>query len=77
SVAPPALPLVKWAIRTVPEAAARYAAEEALRASTADGVLDALRAVVGKYVDLRLLDPQAALPGRARVASLPPDSGMV
>lgn len=77
SVAPPALPLVKWAIRTVPEAAARYAAEEALRASTADGVLDALRAVVGKYVDLRLLDPQAALPGRARVASLPPDSGLV
>ena len=26
------------------------------------------------YVDLRLLDPHAALPGRARVASLPPDS---
>ena len=77
SVAPPALPLVKWAIRTVPEAAARHAAQEALRAATADGVLDALRAVVGKYVDLRLLDPQAALPGRARVASLPPDSGLV
>jgi phosphoenolpyruvate-protein phosphotransferase (PTS system enzyme I) len=77
SVAPPALPLVKWAIRTVPEAAARHAAQEALRAPTADGVLDALRTVVGKYVDLRLLDPQAALPGRARVASLPPDSGMV
>ncbi len=77
SVAPPALPLVKWAIRTVPEAAARHAAQEALRAPTADGVLDALRTVVGKYVDLRLLDPQAALPGRARVASLPPDSGLV
>jgi phosphotransferase system enzyme I (PtsI) len=77
SVAPPALPLVKWAIRSVPEAAARHAAEAALRAPTADAVLDALRAVVGKYVDLRLLDPQAALPGRARVASLPPDSGLV
>ena len=74
SVAPPALPLVKWAIRSVPEAAARQAAEAALRAPTADAVLDALRAVVGSYVDLRLLDPQAALPGRARVASLPPDS---
>jgi phosphoenolpyruvate-protein phosphotransferase (PTS system enzyme I) len=77
SVAPPALPLVKWAIRTVPEAAARHAAAEALRAATADGVLEALRTIVGKYVDLRLLDPQAALPGRARVASLPPDSGLV
>ncbi|MGE5231177.1 MAG: phosphoenolpyruvate--protein phosphotransferase [Deltaproteobacteria bacterium] len=77
SVAPPALPLVKWAIRSVPESAARHAAEAALRAPTADAVLDALRAVVGKYVDLRLLDPQATLPGRARVASLPPDSGLV
>jgi len=76
SVAPPALPLVKWAIRTVPEAAARHAAQEALRAPTADAVLEALRSVVGKYVDLRLLDPQAALPGRTRVASLPPDSGL-
>jgi phosphotransferase system enzyme I (PtsI) len=76
SVAPPALPLVKWVIRTVPETAARYAAEEALRAPTADAVLDALRAAVGRHVDLRLLDPQAALPGRARVASLPPGSGL-
>jgi phosphotransferase system enzyme I (PtsI) len=76
SVAPPALPLIKWAIRSVPEAAARHAADDALRAPTADAVLEALRGAVGKYVDLRLLDPQAALPGRARVASLPPDSGM-
>jgi phosphotransferase system enzyme I (PtsI) len=74
SVAPPALPLVKWVIRTVPETAARHAAEEALRAPTADAVLDALRAAVGRHADLRLLDPQAALPGRARVASLPPGS---
>jgi phosphotransferase system enzyme I (PtsI) len=76
SVAPPALPLVKWVLRSVPEAAARRAAEEALEAPTADAVLDALRAAVGAYVDLRLLDPQAALPGRARVASLPPGSGL-
>jgi phosphotransferase system enzyme I (PtsI) len=76
SVAPPALPLVKWAIRTVPESAARDAAEEALRAPTADAVLGALRSAVGRYVDLRLLDPQAALPGRARVASLPPGSAL-
>jgi phosphoenolpyruvate-protein phosphotransferase (PTS system enzyme I) len=74
SVAPPALPLVKWVIRTVPEAAAQEAAEAALRAPTADAVLEAVRLAVAPYVDLRLLDPQAALPGRARVASLPPDS---
>jgi phosphotransferase system enzyme I (PtsI) len=75
SVAPPALPLVKWVIRSVPEAAARQAAEVALLAPTADAVLDVLREAAGQYVDLRLLDPQAALPGRARVASLPRDSG--
>jgi phosphotransferase system enzyme I (PtsI) len=74
SVGPPALPLVKWVIRTVPEAAAREAAEVSLRAATADDVLEALRSAVSRYVDLRLLDPHAALPGRARVASLPPDS---
>jgi len=34
-----------------------------------------VREAAGQYVDLRLLDPQAALPGRARVASLPRDSG--
>jgi phosphotransferase system enzyme I (PtsI) len=74
SVAPPALPLVKWVIRTVPEAAARQAADQALRAGTADAALDAVRAAVADHVDLRLLDPQAALPGRARVATLPPGS---
>jgi hypothetical protein len=62
-------------IRSVPEAAARQAAEAALLAPTADAVRDALREAAGQYVDLRLLDPQAALPGRARVASLPRDSG--
>lgn len=77
SVAPPALPLVKWVIRSVPEVAARQGADEALRAATADAALGAIRAVVGTYVDLRLLDPQAALPGRTRVASLPPDSGLL
>jgi signal transduction protein with GAF and PtsI domain len=77
SVGPPALPLVKWVVRTVPEAAAREAAEVSLRAATPDQVLEALRAAVSRYVDLRLLDPHAALPGRARVASLPPDSPLL
>ena len=76
SVAPPALPLVKWVIRSVPESAARTAAEEALLAPTAEAVLDAVRTAVARHVDLRLLDPHATLPGRARVASLPPGSGL-
>jgi phosphotransferase system enzyme I (PtsI) len=72
SVSPPALPLVKWVVRTVPEPAARQAAESALSAASADEVSEALRSVVGEYIDVRLLDPNSALPGRGRVASLPP-----
>jgi phosphotransferase system enzyme I (PtsI) len=72
SVSPPALPLVKWVVRTVPEPAARQAAESALSAASADEVSEVLRSVVGEYIDVRLLDPHSALPGRGRVASLPP-----
>jgi phosphotransferase system enzyme I (PtsI) len=72
SVSPPALPLVKWVVRTVPEEAARRAAEEALVAASADEVSEALRTAVGEYLDIRLLDPHSALPGRGRVASLRP-----
>ncbi|MEO7985004.1 MAG: phosphoenolpyruvate--protein phosphotransferase [Gemmatimonadales bacterium] len=72
SVSPPALPLVKWVVRTVPDSAARQAAESALSARSAEEVSEALRSVVGEYIDVRLLDPQSALPGRGRVASLPP-----
>jgi phosphoenolpyruvate-protein phosphotransferase (PTS system enzyme I) len=72
SVSPPALPLVKWVVRTVPEPAARQAAESALSAASAAEVSEALRSVVGEYIDVRLLDPHSALPGRGRVASLPP-----
>jgi phosphotransferase system enzyme I (PtsI) len=71
SVSPPALPLVKWVVRTVPEPAARQAAESALAARSAEEVTAALRSVVGEYIDVRLLDPQSALPGRGRVATLP------
>lgn len=72
SVGPPALPLVKWVVRSVPEVAARRAAEAALAAPTAESVLNAVRDAVRDHVDLRLLDPSAALPGRARVATLRP-----
>jgi phosphoenolpyruvate-protein phosphotransferase (PTS system enzyme I) len=72
SVSPPALPLVKWVIRTVPEESARRAASAALAAANAADVSGILREVVGEFMDVRLLDPQSALPGRGRVASLPP-----
>ena len=72
SVAPPALPLVKWVVRTVPEAAARRAAEAALSAASADRGVGGAAEAVGEYIDVRLLDPHSALPGRGRVASLRP-----
>ncbi len=72
SVSPPALPLVKWVIRTVPDLAAARAAESALTAASAEDVTETLRSVVGEYIDVRLLDPHSALPRRGRVATLPP-----
>jgi phosphoenolpyruvate-protein phosphotransferase (PTS system enzyme I) len=72
SVSPPALPLVKWVVRTVPEDSAHRAATAALQASGAAEVSNILREVVGEFMDLRLLDPHSALPGRGRVATLPP-----
>jgi phosphoenolpyruvate-protein phosphotransferase (PTS system enzyme I) len=72
SVSPPALPLVKWVVRTVPEESTRKAATAALAATSAAEVSRVLREVVGEYIDIRLLDPQSSLPGRGRVATLPP-----
>jgi phosphotransferase system enzyme I (PtsI) len=72
SVSPPALPLVKWVVRTVPDPAAVRAAESALTAASASDVSESIRSVVGEYIDVRLLDPHSALPVRGRVASLPP-----
>lgn len=77
SVSPPALPLVKWVVRTVPEESARQAADAAVTVSTAAEVSNLLRQTVGEHMDIRLLDPQSALPGRGRVASLPPGKSSV
>jgi phosphotransferase system enzyme I (PtsI) len=77
SVSPPALSLVKWVIRTIPEEAAKQAARAALEAQNAGDVSASLREAVGRFIDIRLLDPQSSLPGRGRVATLPPGkSGM-
>ena len=70
SVAPPALPLVKWTVRQISAAQARAAAESALAARTADEVLDILRLTLADAVDLKLLDPDARLPAGRRAASL-------
>ncbi len=72
SVSPPALPLVKWVVRTMPEAAAARAADSALSAASAAEVSETLRSVVGEYIDVRLLDPSSALPQRGRGGTLPP-----
>jgi phosphoenolpyruvate-protein kinase (PTS system EI component) len=72
SVSPPALPLVKWVLRTVPDDAARHAATAALGAASAEEVSAVLRETVGEFIDVRLLDPSSALPGRGRVGSLRP-----
>jgi phosphoenolpyruvate-protein phosphotransferase (PTS system enzyme I) len=64
SVSPPALPLVKWVLRTVPDEAARDAAKAALGAASAEEVSAALRQTVGEFIDVRLLDPSSRLPGR-------------
>src|SRR5256886_15648378 len=50
SVAPPALPLVKWTVRQVSAARARVAAEQALAARTAAEVLDLLRLALAEEI---------------------------
>jgi phosphotransferase system enzyme I (PtsI) len=71
SVAPPAVPLLKWMIRHVPAGAAREVASRALQATDATAVRAMLREALGKFVDLRLADPAGALPHPAVGASLP------
>ena len=70
SVAPPALPFIKWLIRQVTTAQARSAADAALAARSADLALDILRFALAEAVDLTLLDPDARLPAGRRSGSL-------
>lgn len=55
SVAPPALPLLRWLVRHVSLARARAAAEEALAAHSAADVLAVAHRALAELVDLRLL----------------------
>lgn len=70
SVAPPALPFIKWLIRQVTTAQARSAADAALAARSAALALDILRFALAEAVDLTLLDPDARLPAGRRSGSL-------
>lgn len=54
SVGPPAIPLVKWVIRTVPMSVCEAAAKSALTADRPGDVTRALREGVGDYFDSRL-----------------------
>ena len=72
SVAPPALPLIKWLIRQVTMTQARAAADAALAARSAELALDILRFSLAKAFDLTLLDPDARLPAGRRSGSLKP-----
>jgi len=65
SVAPPALPLIKWLVRSVPAAVARDAAVATLHADTPDEVGEILRATLGRFIDLRLIDPESTMPSRS------------
>ena len=71
SVAPPALPLIRWLVRQVSREQATSAAAAALAARSADLALDILRYALAEAVDLKLLDPDARLPGGRPSASLP------
>jgi phosphotransferase system enzyme I (PtsI) len=72
STAPPAIPLVKWVVRNLPVRAAREAAALAVRATTTDEVHEVLREALGRFVDLRLVDPAGALPRPSVGATLRP-----
>ena len=73
SVAPPALPLLKLVVRSVPASVAEEAAGRALDADTSEEVRDILRAAVGPHLDLAMIDPGGALPAYCPPTSIPPN----
>ncbi len=71
SVAPPALPLLKLVVRSVPLSVAEAAARLALEADTSEEVREILRSAVGGHLDVALLDPAGALPAYRAPTSIP------
>src|SRR2546428_13029374 len=70
SVAPPALPLVKWTVRQVGAARARAAAGQALAAPTPHEGLDLLPPPPAQAGDLKLLHPPPPVPPGRRAPRL-------
>ncbi|MBK7714426.1 MAG: phosphoenolpyruvate--protein phosphotransferase [Gemmatimonadetes bacterium] len=70
SVGPPAIPLVKWVVRTVPVAVAEAAAAAALAADRPADVTAALRDAVKDRFDPRVFESLAALPRPSGPATL-------
>jgi len=70
SVAPPAIPRVKWLIRQVTTTQARAAAEAALAARSAELALDILRFALAEAVDLTLFNADVRLPAGRRSGKL-------
>ncbi len=67
SVAPPALPMVRWFVRQVDLNVARAAADEVLQASRSRDIIAVVQEAVAQHVDLDLLavDRLPGLPGEA------------
>ena len=70
SVAPPALPQVKWILRSVPMAVAVRAAAAALEARRASDVTEALRKILQAHCDPRFFESLTALPRSTGAATL-------
>ena len=70
SVAPPALPFLKWVVRTIPIEVAARAAYAALDATHSSEISSILRAAMQEHFDPRMLDALSALPRQTGTATL-------
>jgi phosphotransferase system enzyme I (PtsI) len=70
SVAPPALPFLKWVVRTIPVTEAARAAYAALDADRPSEVTRALREAMQEHFDDRMLDALSALPRQTGATTL-------
>jgi phosphoenolpyruvate-protein phosphotransferase (PTS system enzyme I) len=70
SIAPPALPFIRWVVRQLSRRRAEAAARAALDARSEADVLAVLREGIADCLDPALLDPDARLPVGRRSASL-------
>jgi signal transduction protein with GAF and PtsI domain len=70
SVAPPALPFLKWVVRTIPVTVAARAAYAALDADRPSEITRTLREAMQEHFDPRMLDALSALPRQTGAATL-------